>query len=198
MSRRVGLMKAIGTAPVVKVLPPKAREARPSPDRGRLAREEVALPKQAARGLARPRRGTRVAVVVARWNAEITDRLAAGAVGAAHDAGARVDSFTVAGSFELPAAVATLAETGRYDAIVPIGCLIRGETPHMEILADAVALGLMELSVTYPIAIPFGVLTCETMEQAINRAGGKAGNKGFEAAMTAIEMVNLLKQLPER
>lgn len=130
-------------------------------------------------------------MVAARWNAEITDRLAAGAVAAAREAGASVDSFTVAGSFELPAAVAALAETGRYDAVVPIGCLIRGETPHFEVLADAVAFGLMELSLAYPVAVPFGVLTCDTVAQATARAGGRHGNKGLESMEAALGMVAL-------
>lgn len=132
-----------------------------------------------------------MAVVAARWNAEITDRLASGAVAAARDAGASVDSFSVAGSFELPAAVAALADTGDYDAIVPIGCLVKGDTPHFEFIAGAVARGLMELSLTYPAAVPFGVLTCNTMAQARARAGGRLGNKGAEAMEAALEMVAL-------
>lgn len=110
---------------------------------------------------------------------------------AARDAGATVDSYSVAGSFELPAAVATLAETGRYDAIVPVGCLIRGETPHFEVLARAIAAGLMELSLTYPVGIAFGVLTCDTAAQAKARAGGRLGNKGAEAMDAALGMVAL-------
>lgn len=102
-----------------------------------------------------------------------------------------MDSFSVAGSFELPAAVATLADTGRYDAIVPIGCLIRGDTPHFEFIAAAVSRGLMELSLTYPVAVPFGVLTCNTVAQARARAGGRMGNKGAEAMDAALEMVAL-------
>lgn len=133
--------------------------------------------------------------MTARWNAEITDKLSSGAVATARDAGASVDSYTVAGSFELPAAVAALADTGRYDAIVPIGCLIRGETPHFQILADAVAYGLMELSLTYPAAIPFGVLTCDTVAQAKARAGGREGNKGAEWMEAALGMVALRQSL---
>lgn len=130
-------------------------------------------------------------MVTARWNAEVTDRLCAAAVATARDAGASVDSYTVAGSFELPAAVAALAETGRYDAIVPVGCLIRGDTPHFQVLADAVAFGLMELSIAYPAAIPFGVLTCDTLAQAKARSGGRAGNKGAEWMEAALGMVAL-------
>jgi 6,7-dimethyl-8-ribityllumazine synthase len=133
--------------------------------------------------------------VTARWNADITERLAAAALATAREAGASVDSFTVAGSFELPAAVAALAEAGRYDAVVPIGCLIRGETPHFEVLADAVAFGLMELSLAYPAAIPFGVLTCDTVTQAKARAGGKLGNKGAEFMDAALGMVALRQSL---
>lgn len=150
--------------------------------------------KAAARG-ARPSRGINVAIVTARWNAEITDRLSSAAVAAARDAGASVDSFTVSGSFELPAAVAALADTGRYDAVVPIGCLIRGETPHFDVLANAVASGLMELSLTRPAAIPFGVLTCDTEAQARARAGGRLGNKGAEWMDAALGMVALRQSL---
>lgn len=132
-----------------------------------------------------------MAIVTARWNSEITDRLSSAAVATARQAGASVDSYTVAGSFELPAAVAALADTGRYDAIVPIGCLIKGETPHYEFLADAVAAGLMELSLTYPVAIAFGVLTCDTFAQAKARAGGRLGNKGSEFMDAALGMVAL-------
>ncbi len=134
-------------------------------------------------------------MVSARWNEEITSTLASGAVATAREAGASVDSFTVAGSFELPAAVAALADTGRYDAVVPIGCLIRGETPHFEVLADAVAYGLMELSLTYPAAIPFGVLTCDTVAQAKARAGGREGNKGAEWMDAALGMIALRQSL---
>jgi len=132
-----------------------------------------------------------VAVVVASWNAEITDRLATAAVETAERAGAKVERFEVAGAFELPAAVALLGDTGRYDAVVPIGCLIKGETPHFSVLADAVASGLMQLSLAYPTAIPFGVLTCDTAAQARARAGGRQGNKGVEAMEAALGMIAL-------
>lgn len=132
---------------------------------------------------------------MASWNAAITDRLAAGAVSAAKDARAHVDRFAVAGSFELPAGVALLAESGRYDAIVPIGCLIKGETPHFDVLARVVASGLMELSLAYPVAIAFGVLTCDTLAQAKARAGGRLGNKGAEAMDAALGVVALRQTL---
>lgn len=143
----------------------------------------------AGRGAPAPK--AHVALVVARWNREITDVLAAGAERTARDAGLTVERFGVAGAFELPAAVGILAETGRYDAIVPIGCLIRGETPHFDVLARTVATGLMELSLTYPCAIPFGVLTCDTYEQARQRAGGSEGNKGEEAMEAAFDLLAL-------
>jgi len=140
-------------------------------------------------------RGTRVAIVRARWNEDVTLALERGATLRATDSGASVDLFEVAGSFELPAAVALLADTGRYDAVVPIGCVVRGETPHFEYIAQAVAKGLMDLTLTYPTAIPFGVLTCDTIEQARERAGGAEGNKGADAMDAALEMVALRQAL---
>jgi 6,7-dimethyl-8-ribityllumazine synthase len=135
--------------------------------------------------------GARVAIVRARWNDAVTAALQRGAIERATANGASLDLFEVAGSFELPAAVALLADTGRYDAIVPIGCLVRGETPHFDVLANAVARGLLDLSITYPIAIPFGVLTCDSVEQALERAGGSEGNKGAEAMDAALELYAL-------
>jgi 6,7-dimethyl-8-ribityllumazine synthase len=149
----------------------------------------AAKKKRAAKGAGA--RGARVAIVRARWNEEITLALERGALERATANGATVDVFEVAGSFELPAAVALLADTDRYDAVVPVGCLIRGETPHFDVLAHSVANGLMDLALTYAIAIPFGVLTCDTIEQATERAGGAEGNKGAEAMDAALEMVAL-------
>ena len=140
-------------------------------------------------------RGARVAIVRSRTNDEITLALERGAIERAADAGAIVDLFEVAGSFELPAAVALLADTGRFQAVVPIGCLIRGDTPHFEYIAQSVAKGLMDLTLTYPIAIPFGVLTCNSIEQARERAGGTEGNKGSEFMDAALEMVALRQAL---
>lgn len=135
-------------------------------------------------------RGARVAIVRARWNEEITLALERGAIERATESGAKVDLFEVAGSFELPGAVALLADTGRYDAIVPIGCLIRGDTPHFDVLAHAIARGIVDLTTTYRVAIPFGVLTCDTMEQALARTRA-GGNKGTEFMDAALEMVEL-------
>jgi 6,7-dimethyl-8-ribityllumazine synthase len=139
--------------------------------------------------------GVRVAIVRARWNEEVTLALERGAIERATESGATIDLFEVAGSFELPAAVALLADTGRYDAVVPVGCLIRGETPHFDYLAQSVAKGLMDLTLTYPTAIPFGVLTCDSIEQARDRAGGSEGNKGEEFMDAALEMVALRQAL---
>lgn len=139
--------------------------------------------------------GARVAIVRARWNESVTLALERGAIESAASAGATVDLFEVAGSFELPAAVSMLARTARYDAIVPIGCLVRGETPHFDVLAHTVARGLLELSIAHPVAIPFGVLTCDTMAQAEARAGGGEGNKGREAMDAALALVALRQAL---
>lgn len=136
-------------------------------------------------------KNARVAIVRARWNEDVTLALERAALERATENGAAVDVFEVAGAFELPAAVALLADSARYDAIVPIGCLIRGETPHFDVLAHAVARGILDLSLIYPIAIPFGVLTCDTIEQAMARAGGAEGNKGSEFMDAALEMVAL-------
>jgi len=133
--------------------------------------------------------GSRVAIVRARWNDDITRALEAGALERAQATGASVDRFEVPGSFELAPAVATLVGTGRYEAVVPIGCLLRGETPHFEVLAHAVARALASLAVSTEVAIPFGVLTCDTAEQAWARAGGTEGNKGAEAMDAALELV---------
>jgi 6,7-dimethyl-8-ribityllumazine synthase len=135
--------------------------------------------------------GARVAIVRARWNEDVTLALERAALERATANRASVEVFEVAGSFELPAAIAMLADTGRYDAIVALGCLVRGETPHFDFLAHAIARAVVELSITYPIAIPFGVLTCDTMEQALARAGGSEGNKGEEFMDAALEMVAL-------
>lgn len=161
----------------------------------------MATGKTPAGGRVGPHPGTRVAIVRARWNEEVTRALERGATRRASAAGASVDLFEVAGAFELPAAVALLADTGRYDAIVPIGCVIRGETPHFEYIAQSVSKGLMDLTLTYPTAIPFGVLTCDSIEQARERAGGSEGNKGSEFMEAALEMVALrhaLTRAPSR
>jgi 6,7-dimethyl-8-ribityllumazine synthase len=138
-----------------------------------------------------PHRGARVAIVRARWNDEITRALAQGAVEAALAQGAKVEEFEVAGSFELPPAVAMIARSSRFDAVVPLGCLIRGETAHFDVLAHAVTRSLAELAVSaLPVAIPFGVLTCETIDQARARSTPEH-NVGAEAMEAALELVSL-------
>lgn len=139
-------------------------------------------------------RGLRFAVVVARFNAFITERLLAGAQDALHRLGADAKNITVVrvpGSFEIPAAARDLAKSRRYDAIVCLGCLIRGETDHYEVIANEVTRGIGQSAQETGVPHAFGVLTCDTLEQAIDRAGLKAGNKGYDAALAAVEMAQL-------
>lgn len=132
-------------------------------------------------------RGLRFAVVTARYNRDITAKLLAGARQALACA-AQVDLFEVPGAFELPLAALRLARNGRYDAIVALGCVIRGETPHFEYVAGEAARGLQQVALETGVPVAFGVLTTDTVEQAEARAGGALGNKGYDAAMTAVEM----------
>jgi 6,7-dimethyl-8-ribityllumazine synthase len=144
--------------------------------------------------------GMKFAIVVARWNAVITDRLLDGALDALLRSGAQrrhIEITRVPGAWEIPAAARTLAERGNLDAIVTLGCLLRGETAHYEAIYNEVARGIGQSQQETGVPHSFGVLTCETLEQALNRAGIKAGNKGFEAALAAIEMVSLRRKLVE-
>ena len=141
----------------------------------------------------------RFALVAARFNGFIVDQLLAGAVDALkrHSVGDdRIDIVRVPGSFEIPPVAQRLGKSGKYAAVICLGCVIRGETDHYDHVAGAAASGIATASMNSGVPVIFGVLTCENLEQAINRAGAKAGNKGFEAAVAAIEMVNLLKKLP--
>jgi 6,7-dimethyl-8-ribityllumazine synthase len=141
----------------------------------------------------------RFALVAARFNAFVVDQLVAGAVDALQRHGVtddRIDLVRVPGSFEIPAVAQRLGKSGKYAAVICLGCVIRGDTDHYDHVAGAATSGIANAALNCGVPVIFGVLTCETLEQAINRAGGKAGNKGFEAAVTAIEMVNLLKKLP--
>lgn len=145
--------------------------------------------------------GMRVAIVTARWNAVITDRLLQGALDALYRSGAAkpdVEIVRVPGAWEVPSAARTLAETKRFDAIVTLACLIRGETAHYEAIYNEVARGIGQSQQDTGIPHAFGVLTCENLEQALDRAGIKAGNKGFEAAIAAIEMVSIQQKLREQ
>jgi len=144
--------------------------------------------------------GMKIALVVARWNAVITDRLLEGALDALLRSGAKrsdIEIVRVPGAWEIPAAARTLANSARFDAIVTLGCLLRGETAHYEAIYNEVARGIGESQQESGIPHSFGVLTCETLEQALNRAGIKAGNKGFEAALAAIEMVSVERKLKQ-
>ncbi len=143
-------------------------------------------------------KGLRFALVASRFNNFITERLLSGAMDALTRAGASVDDIEVVkvpGSWEMPVAAAELARQKRHDGIVCLGAVIRGETPHFDYVAGEAAKGLAQVSLETGIPIAFGVLTTNTLEQAIDRAGAKGGNKGFESAMTAIEMANLLRRL---
>ena len=142
--------------------------------------------------------GMRFAIVTARWNAVITDRLLQGALDGLHRSGALksdIEIVRVPGAWEIPSAARTLAESARFDAIVTLGCLLRGETAHYEAIYTEVARGIGQSQQETGVPHAFGVLTCETLEQALDRAGIKAGNKGFEAAIAAIEMVSIQKKL---
>ena len=144
--------------------------------------------------------GMKFAIVVARWNAVITDRLLEGALDALLRSGATRDDIQIVrvpGAWEIPNAARMLANGGYVDAIVTLGCLLRGETAHYEAIYNEVARGIGQSQQETGIPHSFGVLTCETLEQALNRAGIKAGNKGFEAAAAAIEMVSIKKKLGE-
>src|ERR1700740_1263018 len=142
--------------------------------------------------------GLRFAIVVSRFNSFITQRLRAAAVDALERAGAGnedVDVVGVPGSFELPLAAKKLAATGRYDALIAIGCILRGETAHYDYVCSETARGLQLAQMDTGVPIMFCVLTCETLEQAIDRAGLKGGNKGSEAGLGAIEMAHLSRKL---
>ncbi len=143
-------------------------------------------------------RGLKFAVVCARFNSFVTDRLLEGALDALKRAGVTGDSHIeivkVPGAWELPLAAKTLVEK-KPNAIIALGAVIRGDTPHFDYVAGQAASGLMTVQLESGIPIAFGVLTTDTAEQAIDRAGGKSGNKGYDAAITAIEMADLLRRL---
>ena len=145
--------------------------------------------------------GLRVALVAARFNDLVTGRLLDGAEEALLRFGASPDDLTtvwVPGSFELPVVAKSMAKSGSFDAVVCIGAVVRGDTTHYDEVAGGARSGILSASADTGVPCVFGVLTCETMEQALDRAGGKAGNKGEEAAMTAIEMANLMRALEEK
>jgi 6,7-dimethyl-8-ribityllumazine synthase len=145
-----------------------------------------------------PASGLRVAIVVSKYHDFITDRLQAGSVAALTAAGVSADCITVVrvpGSFELPAAAQHVAAGGQFDAVVCLGCLIKGETPHMEFIAAAVANGLTAAAAATRVPMTFGVLTTNSVEEALARAGDGTDNKGWEAATAAVEMASVIAQL---
>ncbi len=145
--------------------------------------------------------GLRVALVVGRFNSFITERLLAGALDALDRTGVdrnQVEVVRVPGSFEIPVTARELASSARYDAVVCLGCILRGETSHFEYLSTEVSRGIAAAALETRVPIIFGVLTCDTLEQAIDRAGAKSGNKGFEYGLAAVEMGNLFRRMREK
>ena len=142
--------------------------------------------------------GKRFGLVVSRFNEFITNKLLGGAVDALTRHGVKDDEIEVVwvpGSFEIPYMASRMAKTGKYDAVVCLGAVIRGSTPHFDYIAAEVSKGIAATGLTTGVPVLFGVITCDTIEQAIERAGTKAGNKGADAALSAIEMVNLYNQI---
>lgn len=143
--------------------------------------------------------GRRFALVVARFNAFIVDRLVEGAIDAIVRHGGHPEDITIyraPGGFELPVLCRRVARRGGVDAIIALGAVIRGSTPHFDYVAGEAVKGIAAVGFQFELPVTFGVLTCDTIEQAIERAGTKAGNKGFDAAMAAIEMADLMARLP--
>ncbi|MGB9618239.1 MAG: 6,7-dimethyl-8-ribityllumazine synthase [Desulfomonilaceae bacterium] len=141
--------------------------------------------------------GMTAALVASRYNDFVVSRLIAGAVDALVRHGAREEDITVVrvpGAFEIPQAVAKIVKAAKYDMVIALGAVIRGSTPHFDYIAAETAKGVAQAALESPVPVAFGVLTTDTLEQAIERAGSKAGNKGAEAAMSAIEMANLFRQ----
>jgi 6,7-dimethyl-8-ribityllumazine synthase len=148
-----------------------------------------------------PAPSDRFAIVVSRWNESITRRLLDGAVNTLTERGIATNAIDVAwvpGAWEIPLVAQRLAQSHRYAAILCLGAVIRGETTHDRHINRAVSLAISELALATGIPVLFGILTCETMEQAIHRAGGNVGNKGAECATAALEMIGLLKNLPKQ
>jgi 6,7-dimethyl-8-ribityllumazine synthase len=145
-------------------------------------------------------RGLRFGIVASRFNDFIVDRLLAGAVDALTKHGVSpsdIEVVRVPGAFETPLAIKKLAASGRYNALIALGCVIRGATPHFDYVAGEASRGISQLSLEHDIPIGFGILTVDTIEQAIERAGTKAGNKGADAALAAIQMATALRQMEQ-
>jgi 6,7-dimethyl-8-ribityllumazine synthase len=142
-----------------------------------------------------------VALVVSRFNQALTAKLLAGAREAAAKCGideASLDVVWVPGSFELPLAAKRLAESGKYQAIACLGCILRGETPHFDYVAEQAASGIGRVGLDTGVPVAFGVITADTLQQAVERAGGNSGNKGFDAVITSVRMANLMKKMDSR
>jgi len=142
--------------------------------------------------------GLRVAIVASRWNDFVVSRLVSGALDGLERLGASTDAITlirVPGSFEIPMATRRVALSGNFDAVICLGAIIRGETSHNEHIASEVFKGIAQVSLETDLPIALGVVTADSLEQAIDRAGAKAGNKGFEAAMSVVELANLYRQI---
>jgi len=145
--------------------------------------------------------GMRFAIVAGRFNETITEQLVSGALDCLHRHGADDGSIAVVrvpGAFEIPVACQRLARSGEFDAVIALGAVIRGATPHFDHVAGQCASGVQQAALDSGLPVIFGVLTTDTIEQAVERAGTKAGNKGFDSALAAIEMVDLMRQLPKR
>jgi 6,7-dimethyl-8-ribityllumazine synthase len=143
-------------------------------------------------------KGLKFAILVTRFNSLISDRLLAGALDALARTGCQEKDIAIVkapGSWELPVLARQLAKQKKYDAIICLGAVIRGDTPHFDYIAAEASKGLAQTAMEFGLPVSFGVLTCETLEQALERAGAKSGNKGFDAAMSAVEMGNLMRQL---
>ena len=141
--------------------------------------------------------GFRFAIIASRWNDFITGRLVEGALDALDRLGAgenSVELYKVPGSFEIPLLALKVAETGKFDAVICVGTVIRGQTPHFEYISGEVTKGIAQAGMQTGVPVIYGIVTADTLEQAIDRAGAKQGNKGFEAAMAAVELVNLYKE----
>ena len=143
-------------------------------------------------------KGLKIAIVVSRFNDFITERLLKGALDGLERHGVSLDDVAVSrtpGSFEIPLVAQKLAASGNWDAVITLSAIIRGETPHFDLVAAEMAKGVAKVSTDTGVPIIFGVITADTLDQAINRAGAKSGNSGFKAAQAAIEMANLLKEI---
>ena len=142
--------------------------------------------------------GIKVAIILSRFNSFVTDRLLSGALDGLVRHGVsenEIDVYRCPGAFEIPAAAKRVIETKKHDAVICLGAVIRGETPHFDYIAGESAKGVGHLSLNSDVPVIYGILTTETVDQAVDRAGGKSGNKGYDAAIAAIEMVNLFKKL---